>query len=218
MAAARPTASGWSLAIAGLTLAVLLYLPRFTRRLPAPLIALPLAALAAALIEALVPGAQLDTIASRFRTVVDGHVVSGIPSLPPLPLLPWAMGGPEGQHLQLNLATIRELLPGAFSIAMLGAIESLLSAVVADGMARTRHDPDSELLALGVGNLLVPFFGGIPATGAIARTATNIRSGARSPFAAMTHALVVLVAVIALAPLIGYLPMAALAALLLLVA
>jgi SulP family sulfate permease len=85
-------------------------------------------------------------------------------------------------------------------------------------MARTKHDPDAELLALGIGNVVAPFFGGIPATGAIARTATNIRSGARSPIAAMTHALTVLVAVIALAPLIGYLPMSGLAALLMLVA
>jgi len=101
---------------------------------------------------------------------------------------------------------------------MLGAIESLLSAVVADGMAQTKHDPDAELISLGIGNLVVPFFGGIPATGAIARTATNIRSGARSPIAAMTHAVTVLAAVLVLAPLLGYLPMASLAALLLLVA
>jgi SulP family sulfate permease len=101
---------------------------------------------------------------------------------------------------------------------MLGAIESLLSAVVADGLARTKHDPDAELVALGVGNIVTPFFGGIPATGAIARTATNVRAGARSPVAAMTHALVILAAMLALAPLIGYLPMAALAALLLVVA
>src|SRR5665213_3222642 len=95
---------------------------------------------------------------------------------------------------------------------------SLLSAVIADGMAGTKHDPDAELLALGVGNVVTPFFGGIPATGAIARTATNFRSGARSPVASIVHALTVLVAVIVLAPLIGYLPMAGLAALLLLVA
>jgi SulP family sulfate permease len=113
---------------------------------------------------------------------------------------------------------LRELLPGAFAIAMLAAIESLLSAVVADGMARTRHDPDAELLAAGIGNLIAPFFGGIPATGAIARTATNIRSGARSPIAAMVHSVVVLAAVVGLAPLIGHLPMTSLAALLLLVA
>jgi SulP family sulfate permease len=118
----------------------------------------------------------------------------------------------------LSLATLRELLPSAFAIAMLGAIESLLSAVVADGMARTKHDPDSELFAQGVGNVLAPLFGGIAATGAIARTATNVRSGARSPVAAMTHAVTVLLAVLLLAPLIAYLPMASLAALLLIVA
>jgi SulP family sulfate permease len=144
--------------------------------------------------------------------------VHGIPPLPPLPLLPWNVPNTEGHHFVLGFATLRALLPGALAIAMLGAIESLLSAVVADGMARTKHDPDAELLALGVGNLLVPFFGGIPCTGAIARTATNIRSGARSPLAAMTHALTVLAAVLLLAPLLGYLPMASLAALLLLVA
>jgi len=97
---------------------------------------------------------------------------------------------------------------------MLGAIESLLSAVVADGMAGTRHDPDSELLAQGIGNVIGPFFGGIPATGALARTATNIRYGARSPVAAIVHSGVILLAVLALAPLLGSLPMAALAALL----
>jgi SulP family sulfate permease len=113
---------------------------------------------------------------------------------------------------------LRAIVPGAFAVAILGAIESLLSAVVADGMARTHHDPDSELLAQGIGNLVGPFFGAIPATGAIARTATAIRSGARSPLAAMVHAATVLLAVLALAPLLGYLPMAALAALLLQVA
>ena len=101
---------------------------------------------------------------------------------------------------------------------MLGAIESLLSAVVADGMIGRKHDPDAELMAQGTGNLLAPFFGGIAATGAIARTATNIRSGARSPLAAFVHAVVVLGAVLLLAPLLGHLPMASLAALLLLVA
>ena len=101
---------------------------------------------------------------------------------------------------------------------MLGAIESLLSAVVADGMIRRKHDPDAELMAQGIGNLLAPFFGGIAATGAIARTATNVRAGARSPFAAVVHSAFVLAAVVLLAPVLGYLPMASLAALLLVVA
>src|SRR5262249_14814230 len=112
----------------------------------------------------------------------------------------------------------QDLIPSAFAIAMLGAIESLLSAVVADGMARTRHDPDAELTALGVGNVICPFFGGIPATGAIARTATHIRYGARSPIAAIMHASFVLLVVLMFAPVISYLPLSSLAALLLLVA
>jgi SulP family sulfate permease len=218
MLAAAPSASPYELAIGVLTLALLLALPRLLPRLPAPLIALPCGALLALLLERFVPGVHIATIASRFQGEIDGLLIHGVPQLPPLPLLPWQAPGPAGGVFTLDLATLRALVPGAFAIAMLGAIESLLSAVVADGMARTRHDPDAELLAQGVGNLLVPFFGGIPATGAIARTATNIRFGARSPIAAMTHALVVLAVMLSLAPLLGYLPMSALAGLLLLVA
>ncbi len=216
--AARHTAALWECGIGSGTLAVLLLFPRITRKVPAPLVALPLAALAALLLERWVPALELRTIARTFHTTIGDRMVDGIPQLPPLPMLPWLAPGPGGEPLALNLGTLRLLLPGAFAVAMLGAIESLLSAVVSDGMAGTRHDPDAELLALGVGNVVTPFFGGIPATGAIARTATNIRSGARSPVAAMVHALVILTAVLALAPLIGHLPMAALAALLLLVA
>ncbi|HLL23791.1 MAG TPA: SulP family inorganic anion transporter, partial [Kofleriaceae bacterium] len=142
-------------------------------------------------------------------------VHAGIPPLPPLPVVPWLQGQ---RPFTLDYATIRELLPAAFAIAMLGAIESLMSAVVADGMSNTEHDPNSELIALGIANIIVPFFGGIAATGALARTATNIRAGARSPIAAALHAGVVLVCTIALAPLVGYLPMAALAGLLVIVA
>ena len=101
---------------------------------------------------------------------------------------------------------------------MLGAIESLLSAVIADGMTGTKHDPNSELVALGIGNIVAPFFGGIAATGALARTATNIRAGAVSPISAMVHSLFVLAAILVAAPLVAYVPMAALAGLLLLVA
>lgn len=206
---ARDTGSVWEFAIGAMTLGILVYLPRWTKRIPPPLVALPAAAAAAWLLARFVPGADPATIDSRFQ---------GIPQLPPLPLLPWHQAGPGGQPFHASLAALQSLMNGAFAVAMLGAIESLLSAVVADGMARTRHDPDAELLALGVGNLVAPFFGGIPATGAIARTATNIRSGGRSPVAAMAHAFTVLAAVLVLAPLIGYLPMASLAALLLLVA
>jgi sulfate permease, SulP family len=215
---ARGSASWGELAVAAATLALLITIPRFTKRVPSPLIAIPVAGLLAALFNHAWPAHAVATIASRFHATVGGHLVNGVPPLPPLPMLPWHAPGPSGAPLRLSLGTVRELLSGAFAVAMLGGIESLLSAVIADGMAGTRHDPDAELLALGIGNLVTPFFGGIPATGAIARTATNFRSGGRSPIAAIVHALTVLVAVILLAPLIGYLPMAGLAALLLLVA
>ena len=205
---ARGTASLWEPIIGATTLGILVGLPRLTRRVPAPLVALPAVAVISLLLTHLVPGFHVATIASRFHTTVGGQVFDGIPQLPPLLVVPWLMPGPAGEAFGLGLDGVRALLSGAFAIAMLGAIESLLSAVVADGMARTKHDPDAELISLGVGNLITPFFGGIPATGAIARTATNIKAGARSPIAAM----------VALAPLIAFVPMASLAALLLLVA
>ncbi len=214
---ARGSASLFELAVAIATLVLLFGIPRVTKRVPAPLIAIPMAGILAAVINHIAPG-HVATIASRFHATVGGRVVNGVPPLPPLPMIPWHATGPNGAPLSISFGVLRELLSGAFAVAMLGGIESLLSAVIADGMAGTRHDPDAELLALGVANVITPFFGGIPATGAIARTATNIRSGARSPIAAMVHALTVLAAVIVLAPLIGYLPMAGLAALLLLVA
>ncbi len=216
LAGSLGTASPWEALVAAFTLAALLLTPRITRRVPAPLIALPLAALLAFLLSRFVPGVELATIANRFQIEIGGKTVMGIPQLPPLPMAPWA--APASETWSFNFETLRALAAGGFAIAILGAIESLLSAVVADGMAHTKHDPDSELLAQGVGNLLLPFFGGIPATGAIARTAANVRAGAVSPIAAALHALVVLAAVLALAPLLGYLPMAGLAALLLVVA
>ncbi|HXG62374.1 MAG TPA: C4-dicarboxylic acid transporter DauA [Planctomycetota bacterium] len=215
---ARGTLDPWDLALGAFTLALLIACRRWVRTVPAPLIALPAAAAAAAALRHFFPEASVDTIAGRFHTVVGGREIAGIPQIPPMPVLPWTLGGPGGAPFRLDFDTIQALLPKAFAIALLGAVESLLSAVVADGMSGTRHDPDAELVAQGLGNLVAPFFGGIPATGAIARTATNIRSGARSPVASMVHALTILAAVLGLAPLLGYLPMASLAALLLLVA
>lgn len=132
--------------------------------------------------------------------------------------MPWHLPGPDGTPLSVDFALIRELLGPALAIAMLGAIESLLCAVVADGLTRTRHDPNAELLGQGLGNIAAPFFGGITATAALARTATNIRSGAVSPVAAVVHALVVLLAVVLLAGVLARVPMAALAALLFIIA
>ncbi len=212
---------GWQpgdAAIGALTLAVLVLWPRLTRHVPAPLVALMLASLAGLALLHIAPDVQLATIASRFSYLADGVRQAGIPQQPPLPVWPWSLPGTGGAPLVMSFELVRTLLPSAFAIAMLGAIESLLAAVVADGMTGQRHDPDAELLAQGVGNLVAPFFGGIAATGAIARTATSVRSGARSPLAAVVHALFVLAAVLLLAPALGHLPMAALSALLLVVA
>jgi SulP family sulfate permease len=218
LAAALPTARWSEAAIGAATFALLILWPRLSRRIPAPLVALSAAALAAALAERFA-GLGVDTIADRFSYAgADGVARAGIPQLPPLPVLPWRLPGPGGEPFTLSFALLRELVPAGFTIAVLGAIESLLSAVVSDGMTGKKHDPDGELVGQGLGNLVAPFFGGFAATGALARTATNVRAGARSPFAAVFHALVVLAAVVALAPLLGFLPMAALAALLLQVA
>lgn len=208
---AFPTLHVPDLAIGLVTLTVLLLLPRLTRKIPAPVVALPLAALLAALLTRAVPGFEVVTIESRF---------GGIPQAWPTFHLPWLLPAADGEAFwkSLTFARMQELLTAAMAIATLGAIESLLSAVVADGMTGKKHDPDSELIAQGMGNTLAPFFGGFAATGAIARTATNIRAGARSPIAAMTHALFLLLAMLLFAPWLGYLPMSAMAALLLVVA
>ncbi len=215
---ARHGLNGWDLGIATVTLGLLVLVPRVIKRVPAPLLALTAAAVLAVLLDHLVTDFEVATIGSRFSTVIDGETVRGIPPLPPMPVWPWELGDHRGQAFTLDFALIRELLPSAFAIAMLGAIESLMAAVIADGMVGSKHDPNSELIALGIANMVCPFFGGIAATGALARTATNIRAGARSPLAAVVHALFILASTIALAPLVAYLPMAAMAALLLVVA
>jgi sulfate permease, SulP family len=205
----------YDLGVGVVTVILLLVIPRYIRRIPAPLIALVVVSAAAAALVHWVPGFHVTTIGSKYAVPIDGEMVRGIPPLPPMPMVPWHAGGAE---FNLDYATIRALLPSAFAIAILGAIESLMSAVIADGMSGSTHDPNAELIALGVGNILCPFFGGIPATGALARTATNIKAGARSPLASVIHAIFVLACTIALAPLVAYLPMAAMAGLLLIVA
>lgn len=209
---ARSSASVVELSITLITLGLLLGVPRLTKKVPAPLIAIGAVTVGVTLLQHYsLSNLTFATIGSRFQTVIDGEVVRGIPRLPPIPGLPWGEGLP-------SFSTLNELLMPAFAIAMLGAIESLLSAVIADGMTGERHDPNAELFALGVGNVLAPFFGGIAATGALARTATNVRSGARSPISGAFHAIVVLTSVLLFAPYVAYVPMASLAALLLLVA
>lgn len=218
MIQALPSLQASDVSIGVLTLAVLVAWPRLKTGIPGHLVALVLGTLAAWAAPALISGFEVATVASRFTYAVGDATGQGIPPLPPLPLLPWNLPDAQGQPLELSISLLRELFPAALTIAMLGAIESLLCAVVADGLAGTRHDPNAELVGQGLGNLIAPFFGGMTATAAIARTATNVRSGARSPVAALVHAGVVLLALVSLAGLLGYVPMSALAALLLVVA
>ncbi|GGO80221.1 sodium-independent anion transporter [Marinobacterium nitratireducens] len=206
-----------SLLIASLTLGLMILWPRLKTPVPGHL-----PALLAGVALSLALGAQgfdVETIGSRFSYLLpDGGIGQGIPPMLPHFEWPWQRSGPDGAALELSLETLRALLPAAFTIAMLGAIESLLCAVVLDGMTGRRHSANSELLGQGLGNLIAPFFGGITATAAIARSAANYRAGAESPVAAMIHALVVMVALLAVAPLLSYLPMASMAAMLLMVA
>lgn len=175
------------------TLALLIVWSRFIKKVPSYIVAMFVGTIAA-----IVMGLDVATIGTRF-----GGIPSGLP------------------HLQVPTfrpSLILTLLSPAFTVAMLGAIESLLSAVVADRMGGARHNPNTELFGQGVANIVSPLFGGLPATGALARTATNIRSGARSPVAGMTHALTLLAILLFGAPLAAYVPLPVLAAILFIVA
>jgi len=182
-----------TVAVAGASLAIILLWPRLTKRIPGSIIAL-------FLLTAITAGLHLpiETIGTKF---------GGIPQ-----------GFPHFAFPAFHAAHIMPLLPSAFTVALLAAVESLLSAVVADGMSGDRHNSDMELVAQGVANIVSPLFGGIPATGAIARTATNIRSGALTPVAGMVHALTLLAILLVAAPLARFVPLATLAAVLFVVA
>jgi len=218
IAMALPSLKIEEVLVGGVTLAVLLVWPRLRLRIPGHLVAILAGVLVAWLLNALNETPVVATISSRFDYVLDGATRHGIP--PMLPDAAWLSALPDasGQPIGLSFELVRQLLPAALTIAALGAIESLLCAVVADGMSGKRHNPNDELIGQGIGNMVAPFFGGIPATAAIARTAANVRAGGTSPLAAMIHGVFILIAIVFLAPLLGYIPMSAMAALLLVVA
>jgi SulP family sulfate permease len=188
-----PSANWWAVGLSSLTVAIILLWPRVSRRIPGAFIALIATTAAVHWL-----GIPVETIGSRF-----GHIDAGLPHL---------------QVPDLTLGTVRSLIGPAFTIAMLGAIESLLSAVVADGMIGGRHRSNMELVAQGVANLASPLFGGIPATGAIARTATNVKNGGRTPVAGITHALTLLVITLFFGRWAAFVPLATLAGILVVVA
>ena len=214
---ALPHLDAPNLWIGATTLAVLVLWPRLRVPVPGHLPAV-LAGVFSSLLVAYW-GDGVDTIGTRFHyTLANGTGGQGIPPVLPEFTWPWLQPGPDGTPVDWSLDRVISLLPSAFSIAMLGAIESLLCAVVLDGMSGRRHHSNGELLGQGVGNLIAPLFGGIPATAAIARSAANYRAGAQSPIASVIHALVVLGSLIILAPWLAYIPMASMAALLMVVA
>ncbi|MFA5721491.1 MAG: SulP family inorganic anion transporter, partial [Aliarcobacter sp.] len=157
---------------------------------------------------------NISTIHSTFSYSVGNLQGSGIPPVPLQFTLPWGFLAPH----EINLDLIKALLPHAIAIAILGALESLLCAVISDGMTGNKTDPNKELIGQGITNMVVPFFGGIPATAAIARTVANINSGGTTKLSSIVHSLFILVSILFIAPYISYLPMAGLSALLLMVA
>ncbi len=193
LVAASPTWSLDAILLAASTVAAMLLCRAISSRIPGPIVAMLGATVAAFLLKL-----PVETIGTRF-----GGIPSGLPHF----ALP-----------QWHASLVHGLLGPAFTVAMLGAIESLMSAVVSDRMSNDRHNPNVELIGQGVANMISPMFGGLPATGAIARTATNIRAGAQSPVAGMIHALTLLSVLLFAAPLASYIPMAALAGILMIVA
>jgi SulP family sulfate permease len=191
--AAAPTFTPNALLVALLALAIIIVWPRISHRIPGPFVALIATTLLVRLLDL-----PVETIGTRF-----GALASSIPH----PTVP-----------HLSFAQITALVGPAFTIALLAAIESLLSAVVADGMIGSKHRSNVELMAQGVANIASPLFGGIPATGAIARTATNVKNGARTPVAGMIHALTLLLITLFFGRWAGLIPMATLAAILVVVA
>jgi len=176
--------------LASAAIFVIVFFRRYVKRIPAYIVAMVFGTLLVG-----VTGYSVETIGTRFDGIPTGLPSVGLP--------------------QIDFSKIGILFPSALTVALLGAIESLLSAVVADRMSGDKHNPNVELMAQGVANLASPFFGGIPATGAIARTATNVRSGAKTPVAGIVHAITLLCVLLFAAPLAKFIPLSVLAAILL---
>ena len=184
------TVNWWDAAVSLVSVAIIVIVPRIAKRVPGSLVAIVLVTVAVYIMKNSFGITGIDTIGDRFS--IDSHL-------------------PKAEVPSLDWEAVKSLFPIAVTIAALGAIESLLSATVADGMISDHHNSNTELIALGIANMVTPVFGGIPATGAIARTMTNINNGGRTPVAGMIHAVVLLLIMLFLMPLAKYIPMACLA-------
>ncbi|GHT73262.1 sodium-independent anion transporter [Bacteroidia bacterium] len=186
----------WSLIVSILSILIIIYSPRFIKKIPGSLIAIIVMTIVVYLLKEFAGLTGIETIGDRFQ--INASL-------------------PKPNTIPITLESINLLLPAAFTIAMLGAIESLLSATVADGIIGDKQNSNTELIAQGAANLVTPLFGGIPVTGAIARTMTNINNGGRSPVAGIVHAVVLLLILLFLGPLTKHIPMACLAGVLVIV-
>lgn len=191
----------WSFAVGILSILIIVYTPKFSKKIPGSLLAIVIMTLICWLLERFAGVTSIATIGDLYT------LPSGLPE--------WRLPSiPEGETI---FSTMQSLLPVAFTIAMLGAIESLLSAMVADGVIGDKHNSNTELIGQGIANIVVPFFGGIPATGAIARTMANINNGGRTPIAGVIHTVVLLCVLLLLGGLVGAIPMPCLAGVLIMV-
>ena len=193
----------WAFAVGIASLLIIIFSTKINKKIPGSLVAIVLMTLVVWLLRKFGGVNSIVTIGDLYT------LPSGMPA-PQLPVLELE----EGQTL---IQLVQDLFPSAFTIAMLGAIESLLSAMVADGVIGDKHNSNTELIAQGLANVVTPFFGGIPATGAIARTMANINNGGRTPVAGIVHAAMLLLVLICFGPLVGMIPMACLAGVLLVV-
>ena len=193
---AASTVNIWSVIVGALSLLIIIYSPKLIKKIPSSLIAIIVMSVVAYFLRNHFGITGIETIGDRFK--INASL-------------------PEPSTIPINMETINLLFPAAFTIAMLGAIESLLSATVADGVTGDKHNSNTELIAQGVANIVTPIFGGIPATGAIARTMTNINNGGRTPVAGIIHAIILLLILLFLTPLTKYIPMACLAGVLIIV-
>ena len=190
------TMNVWSLIIGLVSILLIVITPKFSKKIPGSLVAIIVMTIVAYVMRYQLGIESIETIGDRFT--INASI-------------------PEPEAIHFNMETINLLLPSAFTIAMLGAIESLLSATVADGVTGDKHNSNTELVAQGAANIIVPIFGGIPVTGAIARTMTNINNGGRTPVAGIIHAIVLLLILLFLGPLTKHIPMACLAGVLIIV-
>jgi len=202
------------LLVGATTLIILIAWPKTKSKIPAALIALSCVTLGVIMLGEYFPSFRVSTIASTFEYEIGELSGRGIPPIPLQFVLPWS-----GLSLEeINMELFYKLLPHSVAIAILGALESLLCAVISDGMTGHRTNPNKELIGQGLANIAVPFFGGIPATAAIARSVANIKSGGTQKLSSVVHSLFILSSIVLFAPYLSYLPMASLSALLLIVA